>query len=145
MLHLNKEIKLNLCDKITSKYGTTNYSNPQVIYITCKTWIIPTYDGEYELSMKEIRKKFKKNVSRMIYNSKQFMDKFIFDFDTNTSNLIHNKKKYISFSIYMRQKPNKTYDLKDLKPFMIQEFGYLLRELENEFIINDFELSKTKK
>lgn len=45
----------------------------------------------------------------------------------------------------MRQKPNKTYDLKDLKPLMIQEFGYLLRELENEFIINDFELSKTKK
>ena len=43
MLHLNKEIKLNLCDKITSKYGTTNYSNPQVIYITLKKKIKKMY------------------------------------------------------------------------------------------------------
>lgn len=143
-LRLNKEIKINCSDNIILKYGSVNKNDPQIIYVSGKMWISPTYNGDFETPINFIRSNFKKELSKILKNSVLFDNKFILDFDINPLNLICNKKTFFSISFFIKQNGEKIINLKNIKNIIISNFGYLFRDLENELNENDFEISKTK-
>ena len=63
MKKMVKEIKLNVSDKVTLKYGTMNRENPKVVYINGRTWITPMYEGNYDDAMSFILNKYKKDIA----------------------------------------------------------------------------------
>ena len=144
MIRLNKEIKLNNCKNITLKYGSINKNDPQVIYVTGKMWLCPTYDGDYNEEINIIHNNFKKKLNGTLSNSMLFDKKHILDFDINSDNLVKNKKKYFSITFFLKQKNEKLTNLNNMKNIISCNFGYLFKDLENELIENEFEVSKTK-
>lgn len=144
MLRLNKEIKLGACKNIDLKYGSTNKNNPQVIYITAKMWICPTYDGDFKTPVGLIYKGFKNDLSKMLRESIYFDNKHILDFDINPENLVSNKKKFFSISIFVKQNNERILKLNDVSDIILTDFGYLFKKLEKALKENEFEVSKTK-
>ena len=144
MIKLNKEIKLNSCENICLKYGSVNKNDPQVIYVSGKMWICPTYDGDFEAQISFAYNNFKRKLTKILRDSTIFDSKHILDFDINPENLIKDKKKFFSISFFIKQNSEKLINLNSIKNIISTEFGYLFKELENDLIENDFEISKTK-
>ena len=144
MIRLNKEIKLNNCKNINLKYGSVNKNDPQVIYVSGKMWICPTYDGDFNEPINFVYSKFKKELNKILRNSMIFESKHILDFDLNSENLVRNKKKFFSIIFFIKQKSDKLINLKNIKDVISSEFSYLFNDLENDLIENEFEISKTK-
>lgn len=143
-MRLNKEIKINCCENIALKYGSINKNDPQVIYLSGKMWICPTYEGDFETPFYIVKNNFKRELSKALKNSVTFDSKYILDFDINPENLVCNKKKFCSVSMFLKQKQEKLVNLNNMKNLIVSNFGYLFRDLENELIENDFEISKAK-
>lgn len=144
MIKLNKEIKLNSCKNICLKYGSVNKNDPQVIYVSGKMWICPTYDGDFESPISFAYNNFKRKLTKILRDSTIFESKHILDFDINPENLIKDKKKFFSISFFIKQNSEKLINLNNIKNIISAEFVYLFKELENDLIENDFEISKTK-
>ncbi len=144
MIRLNKEIKIDSCKNICLKYGSVNKNDPQVIYVSGKMWICPTYDGDFATPINLAYNNFKKELSKILNDSVVFDKKHILDFDINPENLIKDKKKFFSISFFIKQNSDKLINLNNMKNLISSNFGYLFRELENSLIENDFEISKTK-
>ncbi len=144
MIRLNKEIKLNTCKNIDLKYGSVNKNDPQVIYVSGKMWVCPTYDGDFNEQINFIYSKFKKELTSILRNSKVFDSRHILDFDLNSENLVQNKKKYFSVTFFIKQKSEKLINLNNIKNIISSDFSYLFNDLENNLIENDFEVSKRK-
>ncbi len=144
MIRLNKEIKLNSCKNISLKYGSVNKNNPQVVYVSGKMWICPTYNGDFSEPINYVYNSFKKELNKILKNNDFFEKKHILDFNLNYENLICNKKKYFSITFFIKQKKEKISKLNDIKNVISSDFSYLFSELENNLIKNDFEVSKTK-
>ena len=144
MIRLNKEIKLNNCKNINLKYGSINKNDPQVIYVSGKMWLCPTYDGDYNEQINLMHNNFKKRLNSVLSDSVIFEKKHILDFDLNVENLIKNKKKFFSITFFIKQKREKLVNFNNIKNIISSDFGYLFKELENELIENEFEVSKTK-
>ena len=144
MIRLNKEVKLNSCKNISLKYGSVNKNDPQVIYVSGKMWICPTYDGDFNEPINLVYSKFKKELSRILRNSTVFESRHILDFDLNSENLVRDKKKFFSITFSIKQKSEKLINLNNIKNIVSSDFSYLFNELENDLIENEFEVSKTK-
>ena len=144
MIRLNKEVKLNSCKNISLKYGSVNKNDPQVIYVSGKMWICPTYDGDFNEPIKLVYSKFKKELSRILRNSTVFESRHILDFDLNSENLVRDKKKFFSITFFVKQKSENLINLNNIKNIVSSDFSYLFSELENDLIENEFEVSKTK-
>jgi hypothetical protein len=126
------------------KYGSINKNDPQVIYVSGKMWLCPTYDGDYNEQINLMHNNFKKRLNSVLSDSVIFEKKHILDFDLNVENLIKNKKKFFSITFFIKQKREKLVNLNNIKNIISSDFGYLFKELENELIENEFEVSKTK-
>lgn len=144
MIRLNKEIKLNTCKNIDLKYGSVNKNDPQVIYVSGKMWVCPTYDGDFNEQINFIYSKFKKELTSILRNSKVFDSRHILDFDLNSEKLVQNKKKYFSVTFFIKQKSEKLINLNNIKNIISSDFSYLFNDLESNLIENDFEVSKRK-
>lgn len=144
MIKLNKEIKLNNCKNINLKYGSINKNDPQVIYVSGKMWLCPTYDGDYNEQIELIHNSFRRKLNNVLDNSVVFERKHILDFDLNSEKLIKNKKKFFSVTFFIKQKKEKLINLNNIKNIISSDFGYLFKELETDLIENEFEVSKTK-
>jgi len=144
MIRLNKEIKLNSCKNINLKYGTVNKDDPNVIYVSGKMWVCPTYDGDFSEPINVAYNNFKKELSNILKDSIVFDKKYILDFDINPVNLVKDKKKFFSISFFVKQSSSKLIKLKNLKNIISSDFGYLFIKLENELEENEFKVSKTK-
>jgi hypothetical protein len=144
MIRLNKEIKIDTCKNINLKYGSVNKNDPQVIYVSGKMWICPTYDGDFNEPINLVYNNFRKELNSILRNSVAFDSKHILDFDINPINLVKNKKKFFSISFFIKQKSEKLINLKNMKNLISSNFGYLFKNLERDLIENEFEVSKTK-
>jgi hypothetical protein len=144
MIRLNKEIKIDACKNINLKYGSVNKNDPQVIYVSGKMWICPTYDGDFNEPINLVYNNFRKELNSILRKSVVFDSKHILDFDINPINLVKNKKKFFSISFFVKQKSEKLINLKNMKNLISSNFGYLFKNLERDLIENEFEVSKTK-
>jgi hypothetical protein len=126
--------------------GTVNKNNPEVIYFEVRTFISPLEEcSNYSHIFAYLKKEFSKKISETLKANDFFSDKYILDFQIANSGIKVNKKSYLTFQLFLRQKGEviKTLNLikRVAEPFL---FG-LLNEFKNEIINNNFSVTKTKK
>jgi len=141
---LNKEIKLDVCNDISLKYGTVNRSNPQVIYVSGKCWVSPNKKMDYENRIDVIRDDFKNRIKSSFVNNEIFDGKSIINFEINGDKMELGEKKFLSFDFYLRQNKGNNRCLKDLKDFFTRKVKVLADELVSSFRDNDFDVDRTK-
>jgi len=142
MERLSKEFKLNISDSISVKYGSVDKNNPKVIYIEGKCWISPLFEGDYTAHIDNIKAQFRKGVSKLLISNEVYSSKFILDFDVNTENMKIDEKKFLSFNVFLRQKSNSLYTLKDAK--LYERFPTMVNMLYNLLNENEFRVTKRK-
>ena len=142
MQRLNKEFKLNISDNISLKYGTVNKDNPQVVYLSGKCWIEPTFKADYFNVVDLIKKEFKHKVSSFVLHDNVFSTQFILDFDLDCDNLKYGKKKFTSFNIFFKQLNNNPIKINDI--VFKTKFDGLINDFLNLLISNEFSVSKSK-
>lgn len=132
-----KEYKLDITDKINLSCCTLNSQLPQVVFVKGKCWITPTEFFNYEEIINEKIYSFKNKLKNKIQLNKSFENKFIFDFDMKYNTFKLNKKHFIDFEIFFKQKKENILSLKELKKQFEEN---LLGNEINEFITNLEEL-----
>lgn len=138
-----KEYNIDINESIEIKYGSLNHKLPLVIYVACKAWVCPQDIGEYNVITNQSFSKFKSQLKSVIRNSPYFENKFVCDFDLNTETMQVNKKNYLSFEFYIKQKGNML-SLKQIKPMIEKSFKPLIDGLVEDFTENTFVLTKSK-
>lgn len=127
MKRTNKEINLNLTDSCVISYGITNKLNPKVIYVTCRTWIRPKENKDYHTIIEDNFKILKKELFNKISTSNIFDKNFITNFEITKSTFKINKKNFLNFEIFLKQKNN---------ILMLQDLEYDVTTLFKPLIIN---------
>lgn len=142
-LNVEKKIKN---DFFNIKIGTVNRLNPEVIYYEVRTFIAPLveYDN-YSYIFAFLRKELSRTLTETLKNNDLFTNKFILDFQVANSGVRVNKKSFLTFQLFLRQKDSKVLDLKTIKkmsePFILN----LLEGLKENIIDSKFLIAKTKK
>ena len=145
------EVRLNSEKKIESenfklKIGTTNKTNPIVVYIEGKAFISPRAEkDDYTRDISEIKHGFSRAISSNISQSKYFDNKFIVDFQVASKGISINKKSFLSFQFLLRQPKDNVLKLKDVKENSEDMIKKIVDDLEENIIQHDFIVSKTKK
>lgn len=142
MKRTTKEYNIQLHDNLITSYGTINKHKPQVVYLSCKTWVEPRTDLDFDKVIENIFIEFKKELFNDILDSNFFDKKFISNFEIKTSSLKKEKKNFFNFEIYLKQK--KLLDLNSLKDYMIDLFQPLINDLVENFYHNSLILTKGK-
>ncbi len=106
-------------------------------------WVCPECIEEYDETMESIFNEFKKKLKKSIANSQHFENRFVCDFDLKTASLRENKKNYISFEFFIRQK-NKIYSLKEIKKTMKDTFKGIIDDLVHNLELHTYKMTKTK-
>ena len=144
MKRLNKEYKLDISKDVLLKYGSVNKDNPQVIYVSGKCWISPTREMDYDGVISEIESDMRKNIRKVFIDGENFENRFILDFDVSTDGLFPNRKKFLSFDFYLRQKERNKKKLSDIKEFINDKVRYVSNEMVFSFNDNSFTVQKSK-
>lgn len=137
-----KEIKLNVSDSIVLKYGTMNRENPKVIYINGKTWLMPLYEGDYENVVNQAISIYKKVLKKRLLETDKFERNMLCEFDIRPEAMKVNKKKFLSFDIFIKQKH--CLEMKKLKDELSECVGNASDIFADSLTQNDFLLSKVK-
>ena len=97
-----KESKITKYNDFQISYGTINSNYPDTLYITCKTWIIPSkkISNDNILSIKE---NLQKKIKETLINSNDFKKKFILDFNFCKETLKIGKKNQLKFEFFLEQ------------------------------------------
>lgn len=142
---LNSEKKIE-SEKFKLKIGTTNKTNPIVVYIEGRTFICPQDDkDDYSKDISEIKHSFSRAISQHIQESELFDNKFIVDFQVASKGISLNKKSFLSFQFLLRQNKDNVLKLKDLKVFAEEMILDIVDNLENNIVEHNFVVSKTKR
>jgi hypothetical protein len=144
MKRLNKEYKLDVSNNVILKYGSVNKDNPQVVYVSGKCWVCPTQETDYDGVIASIESDMRKNIRKVFIDGENFENRFILDFDVSTDGLFPNRKKFLSFDFYLRQKEKNKKKLSDIKEFINDKVRYVSNEMVFSFNDNSFTVQKTK-
>jgi hypothetical protein len=133
-------------DFFNIKLGTVNKNNPEVIYFEVRTFISPLEESNnYSQVFAFLKKEFSKKIGDSLKLNDFFSEKYILDFQIANSGIKINKKSYLSFQLFLKQKNEVIKELKEIKkiaePFLVN----LLNEFKNDIISNNFSVTKTKK
>ena len=141
MKRTNKEINLNFINSCEISYGTTNKFNPKVVYLTCKTWVKPKENKDYHKIIEDNFINLKKELFNKISNSTIFDKNFITNFEITKSAFKINKRNFLNFEIYLKQK-NNILMLQELENDIVILFKPLINNLIENFENNSLFLSK---
>ena len=133
-------------DFFNIKLGTVNKNYPEVIYFEVRTFISPLEESNnYSQVFAFLKKEFSKKISDSLKLNDFFSEKYILDFQIANSGIRINKKSYLSFQLFLKQKNEVIKELKEVKkiaePFLVN----LLTDFKNDIISNNFSVTKTKK
>ena len=92
-----------------------------------------------------MKKEFSKKISESLKLNDFFSDKYILDFQIANSGIRLNKKSYLSFQLFLKQKGEIIKELKEIKKISEPFLDNLLDEFKNDIISNNFSVTKTKK
>jgi hypothetical protein len=142
-LNVEKKIKN---DFFNVKIGTVNRLNPQVIYYEVRTFVAPLeeYDN-YSFVFAFLRKELSRTLTEKLKNNEYFTNKFILDFQVANSGVRVNKKSFLTFQLFLRQKEDSIVDLKSIKKLSEPFISELLEGLKENIIKSNFLIAKTKK
>ena len=142
---LNSEKKIE-SENFKLKIGTTNKTNPLIVYIEGRTFICPIEDkDDYSRDISEIKHHFSRTISKCVHDSNLFENKFIIDFQVASKGISLNKKSFLSFQFLLRQNKDKILKLKDLKLSAEEMIREIVNTLEESIVEHNFVVSKTKK
>ena len=144
MKRLNKEYKLDVSNNVIIKYGSVNKDNPQVVYVSGKCWVCPTRETDYDNVISKVESEMRSNIKRIFIDGVNFENRFILDFDISTDGLYPNRKKFLSFDFYLRQKEKNKKSLTDLKKLLDSKVGAISSSMVYTFNQNDFTVEKRK-
>ena len=144
MKRLNKEYGLDVSDSVVLKYGSVNKDNPQVIYITGKCWIKPTINADYDYIITSIKNNMRKDIKYLMTNNVDFDDRFIFNFSISMDDFLINKKKFMSFDFYLRQKETNKKPLKKIGSIIGGRTRIITDNMIKTFKKNGFQVEKQK-
>ena len=144
MKRLNKEYKLDVSNNVIIKYGSVNKDNPQVVYVSGKCWVCPTRETDYDDVISKVESEMRSNIKRIFIDGVNFENRFILDFDISTDGLYPNRKKFLSFDFYLRQKEKNKKSLTDLKKLLDSKVSAILSSMVYTFNQNDFTVEKRK-
>lgn len=97
----------------------------------------------YDETINLIFNNFKKRLKKTITNSNHFENRFVCDFDLKTASVRENKKNYISFEFFVKQR-NNVFSLKEMKKKMKETFKGIINDLVNDLNYHTFKVTKTK-
>ena len=144
MKRLNKEYKLDVSNNVIIKYGSVNKDNPQVVYVSGKCWVCPTRETDYDNVRSKVESEMRSNIKRIFIDGVNFENRFILDFDISTDGLYPNRKKFLSFDFYLRQKEKNKKSLTDLKKLLDSKVSAISSSMVYTFNQNDFTVEKRK-
>ena len=105
MKRLNKEYKISVNNSFSTKYGTTNSLNPEVLYIIGNTYIAPLFSSDdYSDSITFIKNSFGKILKKEFGNNEYFDSRTILNLEIYEKCIKQGKKTFMHFEIYMKQK-----------------------------------------
>lgn len=140
---LRKNYKINDIDKASIQYGTNDKINPQVIFLSFKTWIKPTFEDEAYVSVFENSKRqIKKIISNFIFDTNIFSSKYIIDFIFNPIKLTLKSRKFMQIDIFFKQSNKKCIPINS--DTFYSAFTILSNDIINNLEENDFSLSNRK-
>lgn len=139
--------KLNIPNEnFKLKIGTLNKKNPISFYIEGNTYITPLKEEKgYTKQLELVRRTFKRNISDVIKDSNLVDSFYILNFEVASERIKLDKKTYLNFECYFRQKsktPKSMDMIKNEDSGLIQNITNLLY---SELMKNDFVLTKNKK
>ena len=142
-LNVEKKIKN---DFFNIKIGTVNRLNPQVVYFEVRTFVAPLeeYDN-YNYVFSFLRKELSNTLNNKLKNNDLFTNKFILDFQVANSGVKVNKKSFLTFQLFLRQKNDQLHDLKTIKKLSEPFITDLLETLKENIITSNFLIAKSKK
>ena len=112
MLRKSKQIKLNIMDNLSVKYGTLDKNSPNVLFVRFKGKIIPTIiKNDYTKEIVELKTEFNSIVKNVILNYCDIFDcnKYLCNMEVSEKGVTHKKGSYIKFDVFVR--PNETKDI----------------------------------
>jgi hypothetical protein len=133
-------------DLFKLKIGTTQKIDPKVIYFEGRTFIKPLQEKEeYGYDILNIKRKFNKIIQRFIETNNLFSQKYILDIQVAKSGISMNKRSYLSFQCFLRQKDNNNIlKLKDIKEKTENAIQNVLNDSTSYIEECEFSVSKTK-
>ncbi len=138
---LGKRYDLGVCNNIRSSAGCVNKKNPQVVYITGKVWVTPTEKIDDENFDWNTVRRLRKEISMALNDfSEIFEKKYIFDMDLNTEGMVLGKHKFLSYSLYLKQKGNmKINDMTSILKCISNTLSYSVCNIytNSGFILNE--------
>ena len=143
MDRINKELNIIFNNDLKTSYGSVNKNEPLVIYINGKSWIQPNFIGDYQSIIDRICKNFRHNVKRAVINSDLLENKLVCDFDIKIQSMKENKKSFLWFEFYVKQRPN-FLSLSNIKDKLLDLFTEPINNLVSDFNQNTFTLTKSK-
>lgn len=144
-LRLNREKKIDN-DIFKIKIGTTNKENPRIVYVDGRVFISPTEEMKnYGDEIEDIRKNFKKNIGERLKSSQLFDNRFILNFDISSSRMIKDKRSFLSFQFYLKQKSENPLKMNTLKTKSEVFINNLISSLREDVEEHKFAVYKTRK
>ena len=140
----NKEYKMDTINGVKLKYGTTNKANPQVLYITGRTWVRPMNKMNYSDSLDRIKNRMERRILNRLKTLNCFDTKYIFNFDLTPQNMKSGVSKFMTFNIFLKQNKFEVKELKSIKPVLNVAILPLIEEMTNDFNEDYFELHINK-
>lgn len=136
--HIKNDDKLNL------EYGVTNREQPEILYISCKTYLnLIKKDMDYCDEVDSVFKQLKRVTKDIIKNS-QFEDKFIFTYDFSNDIQTGFKNKVLTFDLFIKQKDDNIIKPKELSNDIFNLVSSIKQPLQKLLHENNIEFSKTK-
>lgn len=112
MIRKTKQIKLNIMDNLSVKYGTLDKNSPDVLFIRFKGKIIPTIiKNDFSKEIVELKTEFNNIIKNIILNYGDIFDcnRYLCNMDVSEKGVTYKKGSYIKFDVFVR--PNEIKDI----------------------------------
>ena len=139
-----KEYKMTSVNGVSLKYGSTNRTNPQVLYVTGKAWVKPTREMDYSDSLSRVKKRMERRILERLRLVDSLETKYIFDFDISPLNMKAGRPKFMTFNIFLKQKKENMRPLKGAGKLIDSTIVPLIDQMVEDFNENDFVLKGKK-
>ena len=128
-------------DGVTIKCGSTNRNEPDVIYMTGKTWVKPNVECNFASSIASVRRNMERRIKTALNTFDDFEKKYIFDFSLTPLNMQVGKPKFMQFHIFLRQNRKKMKEFRKIKDVLNETMTPIVRAMINDFNDNEFDLT----
>lgn len=129
---------------IKAKLGLTDKKNHSVFYLEGGAFITPEYNyDDFPNIMDKIKSDCKQAIKNKLFNNNVLAPDFLMNFEACSDRMNKNKKTYLSFQYYFKQKNMANKSVLDIKDDNEDFFISLLDDIE--FFLESYNIKVNKK